>query len=251
MWLSNLTKNALEQKGKDLLCVFSVHWLKPRFFSVLMQVFVFFHDETRSKTTNILSHLFSFPLGMTERRSVLFLSLQTYVFLLVIPADAVLFCRETDTIRYKYGRLNIRTPWQWNVFFSYELTLGPVVAPFLRSGMSALLGLLALPSRGLAGGAPRLPGVVGLRSWTPPSSLALFSAVVVWLLFGWDIPGGTFWPTTMKKNNRHRSVTGESKMLFAPLAKRRFKQSVFIQNETTYIWRISDTDLIKSAWRYL
>lgn len=45
------------------------------------------------------------------------------------------------------------------------------------------------------------------------------------------------------RNNRHRSVTGESKMLFAPLAKRRFKQSVFIQNETTYIWRIFDTDL--------
>lgn len=92
--------------------------------------------------------LFSFPLGMTERRSVLFRSLQTYVFLLVIPADAVLL-------------------------------LGAVVAPFLRSGMSALLGLLALPSRGLAGGAPRLPGVLGLRSWTPPSSLVLFSAVVV------------------------------------------------------------------------
>ena len=70
----------------------------------------FFHDETRSKTANILSHLFSFPLGMTERRSVLFLSLQTYVFLLVIPADAVLFCRETDTIGYKYGHLKHYIP---------------------------------------------------------------------------------------------------------------------------------------------
>lgn len=44
------------------------------------------------------------------------------------------------------------------------LTLGPVVPPFLRSGMSALLGLFALPSRGLEGGAPRLPWVPGLRS---------------------------------------------------------------------------------------
>lgn len=48
-------------------------------------------------------HLFSFPLGMTESRSVLFLSLQTYVFLLVIPADAVLFCdkrkRKTKLIK--------------------------------------------------------------------------------------------------------------------------------------------------------
>lgn len=52
-------------------------------------------DETSSKTANIPTHLFSFPLGMTESRSVLFLSLQTYVFLLVIPADAVLFCRAT------------------------------------------------------------------------------------------------------------------------------------------------------------
>lgn len=59
------------------------------------------------------------------------------------------------------------------------LTLGAVVAPFLRSGMSALLGLLALPSRGLEGGAPRVPGMLGLRSWTPPSSFTLFSAVVV------------------------------------------------------------------------
>lgn len=43
------------------------------------------------------SHLFSFPLGMTESRSALFRSLHTYVFLLVIPADAVLFCRATHT----------------------------------------------------------------------------------------------------------------------------------------------------------
>ena len=34
------------------------------------------------------SHLFSLPLGMTARRSVLLRSLQTYVFLRVIPADA-------------------------------------------------------------------------------------------------------------------------------------------------------------------
>lgn len=44
-----------------------------------------------------LPHLFSFPLGMTESRSALFRSLHTYVFLLVIPADAVLFCRATHT----------------------------------------------------------------------------------------------------------------------------------------------------------
>lgn len=42
-------------------------------------------------------HLFSFPLGMTDSRSALFRSLQTYVFLLVMPADAVLFCRATQT----------------------------------------------------------------------------------------------------------------------------------------------------------
>ena len=34
------------------------------------------------------SHLFSLPLGMTARRSVLLRSLQTYVFLRVMPADA-------------------------------------------------------------------------------------------------------------------------------------------------------------------
>lgn len=65
-----------------------------------------------------------------------------------------------------------------------RLTLGPVATPFLRSGISALLGLLALPSRGLEGGAPRLPGVLAFRSWTPPSSLALLSVVEVWLLLG-------------------------------------------------------------------
>lgn len=72
------------------------------------------------------------------------------------------------------------------------LTLGPVATPFLRSGISALLGLLALPSRGLEGGAPRLPGVLGLRSWTPPSSFTLLSVVEVWLLFGWAAPGAAF-----------------------------------------------------------
>jgi len=63
------------------------------------------------------------------------------------------------------------------------LTGGPGVTPFLRSGMSALLGLLALPSNGLAGGAVRLEErpvraevdevdevEEGFRRATPPSS---------------------------------------------------------------------------------
>lgn len=101
---------------------------------------------------------------------------------------------------------------QHTVFVTVDcvtLTAGAVVAPFLRSGMSALLGLLALPRMGLEGGAPRLPGVVGLRSWTPLSSLVPFSAVVVWLRFGWAAPGG-FWPTTEgKKTTKMRQVTAE------------------------------------------
>ncbi len=60
--------------------------------SVLMEV----SRLSCSKTTNDLSHLFSFPLGMTDSRSVLFLSLHTYVFLRVMPTDAVLFCTEEN-----------------------------------------------------------------------------------------------------------------------------------------------------------
>lgn len=115
---------------------------------------------------------------MTDRRSVLFLSLQTYVFLRVIPADAELFCQTEE----KHTGQNQDLDWSGPPAQTRSrsgpglrptggLTLGPVVAPFLRSGMSALLGLLALPSRGLEGGAP------GFRSWT--SSLELLSPVVV------------------------------------------------------------------------
>lgn len=101
------------------------------------------------------------------------------MFLLVIPADAVLFCRVNKNYIVP-ACMKQRS----DGGLVQRLTLGPVATPFLRSGISALLGLLALPSRGLEGGAPRLPGVLALRSWTPPSSFALLSVVEVWLLFG-------------------------------------------------------------------
>lgn len=103
----------------------------------------------------------------------------------MLDMDNLYICvRQLNFLQYKHREMLAEkvSPLQ-EVDFSHlkvQLTLGPVVAPFLRSGMSALLGLLALPSSGLAGGAPlRLPGVPGLRSWTPPSSFALLSDVVV------------------------------------------------------------------------
>lgn len=50
---------------------------------------------------------------------------------------------------------------------------------FFRSGMSALLGLLALPSMGLGGPMPRLPDELDLRAGALPSSLCSLSAEVV------------------------------------------------------------------------
>lgn len=60
-----------------------------------------------------------------------------------------------------------------------------------------MLGLLALPSSGLAGGAaPRPPpGAPDLRSWTPPSSSFPLSTAAVWLRLGWAVPALAFWPT--------------------------------------------------------
>ncbi len=55
--------------------------------------------------------------------------------------------------------------------------------------MSALFGLLALPSMGLGGAMPRLPDELDLRACALPSSLWSLSAEVVWLLFGWPTEG--------------------------------------------------------------
>lgn len=66
-----------------------------------------------------------------------------------------------------------------------KLTPGAAV-PFLRSGMSALLGLLALPRSGLAGATPRLPEELDLRGCAPDDASSFRSppAVVVWLRLG-------------------------------------------------------------------
>lgn len=66
---------------------------------------------------------------------------------------------------------------------------------FLRSGISALLGLLAFPSMGLAGATPFPPTALPLdfREGTP-SSLRSLSAVLVWLRFGYATAEGIAGP---------------------------------------------------------
>lgn len=80
------------------------------------------------------------------------------------------------------------------------LTLGTVEL-FFRSGISALLGLLAFPSMGLAGATPFPPTalVPGFRQGTP-SSLRSLSAVLVWLLFGYATTEGIAGPAKIKNS---------------------------------------------------
>lgn len=72
---------------------------------------------------------------------------------------------------------------------------------FLRSGISALLGLLALPSMGLAGATPFPPAALppGFREGTP-SSLRSPSAVLVWLLFGYATTEGIAGPAKIQSS---------------------------------------------------
>lgn len=80
------------------------------------------------------------------------------------------------------------------------LTLGTVEL-FFRSGISALLGLLAFPSMGLAGAIPFPPTALapGFREGTP-SSLRSLSAVLVWLLFGYATTEGIAGPAKIKNS---------------------------------------------------
>lgn len=80
------------------------------------------------------------------------------------------------------------------------LTLGTVEL-FFRSGISALLGLLAFPSMGLAGATPFPPIalVPGFRQGTP-SSLRSLSGVLVWLLFGYATTEGIAGPAKIKNS---------------------------------------------------
>lgn len=78
------------------------------------------------------------------------------------------------------------------------LTLGTVEL-FLRSGISALLGLLAFPSMGLAGAIPFPPTALPLDFREGiPSSLRSLSAVLVWLLFGYATTEGIAGPAKTK-----------------------------------------------------
>lgn len=72
----------------------------------------------------------------------------------------------------------------------FLLTLGTAEL-FLRSGISALLGLLAFPSIGLAGAIP-LPATALLLDFLDwiPSSLRSLSVVLVWLLLGYATTEG-------------------------------------------------------------
>lgn len=74
---------------------------------------------------------------------------------------------------------------------------------FLRSGISALLGLLAFPSIGLAGAIPLPPTLLLAFRDEIASSLRSLSVVLVWLLFGYATTGGTDGPATKdKKQNK-------------------------------------------------
>ena len=89
---------------------------------------------------------------------------------------------------------------------AHPVLLTGVVEPFLRSGMSALLGLLALPSNGLPGAPPLPPDFL---AWPPPSSLMSFSAVLVWLLLG--PVEGMDGPAGEREGEEEREANGTSK----------------------------------------
>lgn len=74
----------------------------------------------------------------------------------------------------------------------------------LRSGISALFGLLAFPSIGLAGAIPFPPAALLLDFLDGiPSSLRSLSVVLVWLLLGYATTGGIDGPA---EKQQHRIV---------------------------------------------